>query len=549
MPPFALSSYSVAATQAGNPLNLIEGTFSIARDSTNEISSVSSPSFGQLITASHDAAGRLTSITGSLNGNSLTTGVGFDGFGRKASVTHSTGLAGSYVWDSLDRPVSITWSGHDGVTAQNISEVLHYNTAGNITAVDRESGTLALGYDNTDQVTSSSFSASTGTALDQYLNRVWQYDATGNRIQDSLRGAGVFKANSILSDGFATYVPDSKGFGNVVRKVAGETGRDEVFTYRTDAKISAFARLDAANEAGNPIIAASYAYDALGRRVAKTLIPKDGVAFTQSFSHFGEEDRILFGRAGNGAATCYVDGQGIDEHLGDVSSTGATAYASDHLGSLLNGAVAGSGQMFAIFGESSSMTFDVSSATPPVLYGLAGREHDPEMRKIYMRNREQDPEAGRFLSQDPIGFEGGDYNFYRYVENSPAEWIDPWGLWQCAPGINCDFTPAMRAALDCFDRCTHGNTAITSGRREGGGQHGTGQACDANRSDNPSLSSDDAARCTRQCFPRGYGQEERNGPNSSDPNGTHFHLQLGTVPGGRPRFAPEVRPYQPSPRR
>jgi len=34
----------------------------------------------------------------------------------------------------------------------------------------------------------------------------------------------------------------------------------------------------------------------------------------------------------------------------------------------------------------------------------------------------------RFLSRDPIGFSSGDFNFYRYVGNSPVGFRDPFGL-------------------------------------------------------------------------------------------------------------------------
>ena len=39
-----------------------------------------------------------------------------------------------------------------------------------------------------------------------------------------------------------------------------------------------------------------------------------------------------------------------------------------------------------------------------------------------------DPTVGRWLSQDPIGFKGGDPNLYRYVGNSPTNATDPSGL-------------------------------------------------------------------------------------------------------------------------
>jgi hypothetical protein len=39
-----------------------------------------------------------------------------------------------------------------------------------------------------------------------------------------------------------------------------------------------------------------------------------------------------------------------------------------------------------------------------------------------------DPTVGRFISQDPIGFAGGDANTYRYVGNGPTDATDPSGL-------------------------------------------------------------------------------------------------------------------------
>lgn len=39
-----------------------------------------------------------------------------------------------------------------------------------------------------------------------------------------------------------------------------------------------------------------------------------------------------------------------------------------------------------------------------------------------------DPSVGRFVSQDPIGFDAGDSNLYRYVDNSPTNAVDPSGL-------------------------------------------------------------------------------------------------------------------------
>ncbi len=57
-----------------------------------------------------------------------------------------------------------------------------------------------------------------------------------------------------------------------------------------------------------------------------------------------------------------------------------------------------------------------------------------------------DPTIGRFLSEDPIGFDGGDPNLYRYVGNSPPNGTDPTGLRTVKP---TDYLPAL-APLPSF---------------------------------------------------------------------------------------------------
>ena len=46
----------------------------------------------------------------------------------------------------------------------------------------------------------------------------------------------------------------------------------------------------------------------------------------------------------------------------------------------------------------------------------------------YMKARYYDPSVGRFISEDPIGFAGGDVNVSAYVQNNPVNAIDPLGL-------------------------------------------------------------------------------------------------------------------------
>src|SRR5262249_23286124 len=53
---------------------------------------------------------------------------------------------------------------------------------------------------------------------------------------------------------------------------------------------------------------------------------------------------------------------------------------------------------------------------------------DSETGLQFNRMRYYDPKMGRWTSQDPLGFRAGDADLYRYVHNSPTNWIDPAGL-------------------------------------------------------------------------------------------------------------------------
>ena len=68
-------------------------------------------------------------------------------------------------------------------------------------------------------------------------------------------------------------------------------------------------------------------------------------------------------------------------------------------------------------------------------FTYTGREFDLETGLYYYRARYYDARAGRFVTKDPIGFDGGDVNLYVYVKNNPIIFTDPFGLKSCA---DCD---------------------------------------------------------------------------------------------------------------
>ncbi|WP_260414972.1 RHS repeat-associated core domain-containing protein [Pseudomonas cichorii] len=106
-------------------------------------------------------------------------------------------------------------------------------------------------------------------------------------------------------------------------------------------------------------------------------------------------------------------------------------YQCDHLGTPQeltdqNGNIAWSAQSKA-WGEVREQYSEWAlqqRITNPIRF--QGQYHDHETGLHYNRYRYYDPNVGRFISKDPIGFVGG-LNLYHYVPN-PLEWIDPLGL-------------------------------------------------------------------------------------------------------------------------
>lgn len=164
----------------------------------------------------------------------------------------------------------------------------------------------------------------------------------------------------------------------------------------------------------------SFKYDPFGRRIYKS-----SSAGTSVFAY--DSDNLIEETNASGAVVArYAATRNIDETLAMLRSGATSYFQADGLESVTSlsnaaGALAGT-YTYDSFGN---LTASTGSLTNP--FRFTGRESDSETSLYYYRTRYYDPLAGRFLSEDPLRFGGGE-NFYPYVLNSPIGLSDPMGL-------------------------------------------------------------------------------------------------------------------------
>jgi len=124
-----------------------------------------------------------------------------------------------------------------------------------------------------------------------------------------------------------------------------------------------------------------------------------------------------------------------------------------------------------------------STENPFRWVGNVGDYWDEELGQYYVRARHYDADLVRWLSRDPIGYEGRDINLYRYVGGNPVARLDPLGLIEQLCIAGCHGRPAPPPPLggnNPDNRCQCPNSATALGvalnfLRQGWG-HGQGKA-------------------------------------------------------------------------
>ncbi len=335
---------------------------------------------------------------------------------RPKSLLFPGGSQRTVEYDPLMRIKQIT--GRDQADNQNLSLAYEYDKMDNITAKATEHGSYAYEYDTLYRLTNTD-----NPVLD---NEAFTYDNVGNRMTSAETSAqwSYNQNNELAGYDNVTFTHDANG--NIIEK--NNNGTITRFYYNIENRLE---RME--NESGTVI--AEYYYDPFGRRLWKD------VSGTRTCYHYTDEGLAgEYNAAGNAVKTYgYKPGGtwGTDPLFMKVGPE-YYFYHNDHLGTpqkmtAVNGAVVWSAT-YSSFGEAE---IDPASTVENNLR-FPGQYYDSETGIHYNFYRYYNPETGRYITTDPIGFEGG-FNLFVYVLNNPSGWIDPMGLnpykWgYCGPG-------------------------------------------------------------------------------------------------------------------
>ena len=313
--------------------------------------------------------------------------------------------------------------------AGNVTNILHiyggggilanytytYDLAGNVTTDTDNGTTVTYTYDATNQLT-----AGNGTN--------YSYDSNGNR---TMSGYVTGKGNQLISDGTWTYTYDAEG--NLTTKKNLSTG--ETWTYGYDDLNRLIWDMDRTVDGGGTLLyIATMTYDVFNNRIEMDWT-QGGTTTTQRYAYNGDEVWADLTGA-NALELRYVLGDQTDQLLARVNeTTGSLAYyLTDDLGSVRLIMDSSGTVLNAITYDAYGNILTQSNASYSDRYKYTGREFDPVSGLQYNRGRYYNASTGSRLSQDPLGFTGGDSNLYRYVGNDPTGLTDPNGTADTAIG-------------------------------------------------------------------------------------------------------------------
>jgi RHS repeat-associated protein len=354
-------------------------------DSLGRLDTLRDTTSALLVNYDYNALGQLIKET---RGNGSTTDYTYDATGRTATIVHKDGATVlaqfAYTYDALNRVKTATTL--DGVTSYD------YDLNGQLSAVSLPGGRTIT----------------------------YAYDANGNRtvVTDSARGTDNYTTNT--GDAYIAVGGETLAYDRAGRLISStDGGVTTTYTYDKDGQLTGVI---------TPGSIISFDYDALGNRIGKT---ENGVRTDFALDPAGLG--VVFGQYAGATAVNYATGRGMASRTTGGSDSyyhfdaaGNTAALSDASGAAI------ATYDYLPFGEIAAQTGSVDQ--PFTFDGQLGVQDDGG-NLFQMRARIYDAGLGRFTTRDPIDFNAGDTDLYRFVGNDPVNRSDPSGLIDAFVGV------------------------------------------------------------------------------------------------------------------
>ncbi len=431
-------------------------------------------------TYGYDQLSRLTSETRSFNGvGSYTLSYGYNLASELSSVTNPWGAVVGYGYDKVGRVSGVTGSGYFGVSSYANS--ISYRAFGAIKGMNYNDGhALTTAYDNRLRATMWKVSdvlgynynydyfnertgrvTYAGSIYDPSLDRSYEYDNVG-RLAISHSGAEA-RAHAWTGqwgtmDGAYSQGYDYDVWGNVTHKYGwggevqgGSAGQSSDINYSyTGNRRNGFSYDGAGNLTND--LGQTFTYDATGQQATASY---GGYSLVQSYDGNG----LRVKKNDNGPVTYYLRSSALGgQVVAEISGTGVWTRGYVYVGSQLlalqsNGVfwmhedpitkskrvTNGAGAIVSTIeldpwgadtNRSNNAAFQPRKFTS---YERDGNGSDEAMFRRHNRWQSRfdqpDPYDGSYDFSDPQSF-----NRYAYVQNDPANFVDPTGLWGMGEG-------------------------------------------------------------------------------------------------------------------
>ncbi|MFT3771415.1 MAG: RHS repeat-associated core domain-containing protein [Minicystis sp.] len=448
----------------------LDDTF--AYDAASRLTAATSARYQNTVARAYDAAGRQIQETLTVFGQDYVTDYDHDAAGRTTAIHYPDGSVIARTFTARDQLDTIAYNGdlvvhrtydpgmrltataygNGAIEARTytaddlVSSIAVPGITGFAYSYDADENPLAqansvdpgddqgYAYDSEDRLTS--FTRSSGDA------QSWSLSLTGDWNQHTANGVTESRAH-----GAAHQLVDRDGQPLSYDAKGNLVGDDRGRTYTWDFE-------DQMQSVDTGLVQpAQYGYDALGRRVSKT-VPHGIRIVTLVQTVFAYDGwRVIAeydgGKSAAAPTQSYVFGDALDEVL--FMDTGSPYFVHSSRMLSVQAITDASGALveawrYDPYGAATVLTgagpdgvwftaddwLDVTSQVG-MPFAYTGQRLDEETGLYHYKNRYYSAALGRFLSRDPLGYEAGLANLYQYVESRPVAASDPLGMASYVP--------------------------------------------------------------------------------------------------------------------